>query len=73
MFKDLIEAAKKNKNKKQPLNAGVEKVRKVHVARVKNRKDRMKDLRKQRRSGIKDKIKADKEKLAAELANMKED
>ena len=73
MFKDLIEAAKKNKNKKQPLNAGVEKVRKVHVARVKNRKDRMKDLRKQRRIGIKDKIKADKEKLAAELANMKED
>ena len=67
MFKDLIEAAKKNKNKKQPVNAGVEKVRKVHVARVKNRKDRMKDLRKQRRVGIKDKIKEEKAKLVAEL------
>ena len=67
MFKDLIEAAKKNKNKKQPVNAGVEKVRKVHVARVKNRKDRMKDLRKQRRVGIKDKIKEEKAKLVAEM------
>ena len=42
-------------------------MRKVYVARVKNRKDRMKDLRKQRRAGIKDKIKDEKAKLAAEL------
>ena len=43
------------------------------MARVKNRKDRMKDLRKQRRVCIKDKIKEEKAKLAAELAQMKED